>query len=45
LAQRRDAVEVWGDLYGRLRDPFAVLWVMNQPKRQPAGRPIVESPE
>jgi hypothetical protein len=28
----------WRDLYGQLRDPFAVLWVMNQQKRQPAGR-------
>ncbi len=23
----------WGDLYGQLRDPFGVLWAMNQPKR------------
>jgi uncharacterized glyoxalase superfamily protein PhnB len=22
----------WGDLYGQLRDPFGVLWAMNQPK-------------
>lgn len=21
----------WGDLYGQLRDPFGVLWAMNQP--------------
>ncbi len=27
----------WGDRYGQLRDPFGVLWAMNQgPKRQPA---------
>jgi uncharacterized glyoxalase superfamily protein PhnB len=23
----------WGDRYGQLRDPFGVLWAMNQPKR------------
>ena len=23
----------WGDRYGQLRDPFGVLWGMNQPKR------------
>lgn len=23
----------WGDRYGRLRDPFGVLWAMNQVKR------------
>jgi len=23
----------WGDRYGQLRDPFGVLWSMNQPKR------------
>jgi uncharacterized glyoxalase superfamily protein PhnB len=22
----------WGDRYGQLRDPFGVLWAMNQPK-------------
>ncbi len=28
----------WGDRYGQLRDPFGVLWAMNQgPKREPAG--------
>ena len=21
----------WGDRYGQLRDPFGVLWAMNQP--------------
>jgi PhnB protein len=21
----------WGDLYGQLRDPFGVMWSMNQP--------------
>jgi PhnB protein len=25
----------WGDRYGQLRDPFGVLWSMNQPKTQP----------
>ena len=25
----------WGDRYGQLRDPFGVLWAMNQPRRQP----------
>ncbi len=23
----------WGDRYGQLRDPFGVVWAMNQPKR------------
>ena len=23
----------WGDLYGQLRDPFGIIWAMNQPKR------------
>jgi PhnB protein len=23
----------WGDRYGQVRDPFGVLWGMNQPKR------------
>ena len=23
----------WGDLYGQLRDPFGVIWAMNQGKR------------
>ncbi|HEX7967821.1 MAG TPA: VOC family protein [Stellaceae bacterium] len=23
----------WGDRYGQLRDPFGVLWAMDQPKR------------
>ena len=23
----------WGDRYGQLRDPYGVLWSMNQPKR------------
>ena len=23
----------WGDLYGQVRDPFGILWAMNQPKR------------
>jgi PhnB protein len=23
----------WGDRYGQLRDPFGVMWSMNQPKR------------
>jgi uncharacterized glyoxalase superfamily protein PhnB len=23
----------WGDRFGQLRDPFGVLWSMNQPKR------------
>lgn len=23
----------WGDRYGQLRDPFGVVWGMNQPKR------------
>ncbi|MBB2962050.1 glyoxalase/bleomycin resistance/extradiol dioxygenase family protein [Methylobacterium sp. R2-1] len=23
----------WGDVYGQLRDPFGVIWAMNQPKR------------
>ena len=23
----------WGDRYGQLRDPFGVLWAMNQPKQ------------
>ena len=23
----------WGDRYGQLRDPFGVLWAMNQPKK------------
>jgi PhnB protein len=22
----------WGDRYGQLRDPFGVVWAMNQPK-------------
>lgn len=22
----------WGDLYGQVRDPFGVLWAMNQPQ-------------
>ena len=22
----------WGDRYGQLRDPFGILWAMNQPK-------------
>ena len=25
----------WGDRYGQLRDPFGILWAMNEPKRQP----------
>jgi PhnB protein len=25
----------WGDRFGQLRDPFGVLWSMNQPKRRP----------
>lgn len=25
----------WGDRYGQVRDPFGVLWAMNQPKAQP----------
>lgn len=24
----------WGDRYGQLRDPFGVLWAMNQPRRR-----------
>ena len=24
----------WGDRYGQLRDPFGVLWAMNEPARQ-----------
>lgn len=24
----------WGDRYGQLRDPFGVLWAINQPKAQ-----------
>jgi len=23
----------WGDRYGQLRDPFGVLWAMNEPAR------------
>jgi uncharacterized glyoxalase superfamily protein PhnB len=23
----------WGDRYGQLRDPFGVMWAMNQGKR------------
>lgn len=23
----------WGDRYGQLRDPFGILWAMDQPKR------------
>ncbi|MBI3514563.1 MAG: VOC family protein [Proteobacteria bacterium] len=23
----------WGDRYGQLRDPFGILWALNQPKR------------
>jgi uncharacterized glyoxalase superfamily protein PhnB len=23
----------WGDRYGQLRDPFGILWAMNQPKK------------
>jgi len=23
----------WGDRYSQLRDPFGVLWSLNQPKR------------
>ncbi len=23
----------WGDRYGQVRDPFGVLWALNQPKR------------
>jgi uncharacterized glyoxalase superfamily protein PhnB len=23
----------WGDRYGQMRDPFGILWAMNQPKR------------
>ena len=23
----------WGDTYARLRDPFGVIWAMNQPRR------------
>jgi PhnB protein len=23
----------WGDLYGQVRDPFGVLWAMNQPEK------------
>jgi PhnB protein len=23
----------WGDRYGQLRDPFGIVWAMNQPKR------------
>jgi len=26
-------LSVKGDLYGQLRDPFGILWAMNQPKR------------
>ena len=26
----------WGDRYGQLRDPFGVLWAMNQPKQNAA---------
>ncbi len=25
----------WGDRYGQLRDPFGVLWALDQPKREP----------
>ena len=24
----------WGDRYGRLRDPFGVIWAMNAPIRK-----------
>jgi len=24
-------VMFWGDRYGQLRDPFGVLWAMNEP--------------
>jgi PhnB protein len=24
----------WGDRYGQLRDPFGVLWAMNEPRRR-----------
>ena len=28
----------WGDRYGQLRDPFGVLWAMNQPgEKEPAA--------
>ncbi len=27
------ATMFWGDRYGQLRDPFGVLWAMNQPTR------------
>ena len=23
----------WGDLYGQVRDPFGVLWSLNQPEQ------------
>ena len=26
----------WGDRYGQLRDPFGVLWAMNEPGHKPA---------
>lgn len=25
----------WGDRYGQLRDPFGILWAMNEPKHRP----------
>ena len=25
------AKQFWGDIYGQLRDPFGVLWALNQP--------------
>jgi uncharacterized glyoxalase superfamily protein PhnB len=27
----------WGDRYGQVRDPFGVLWAVNQGGRRPAG--------
>jgi uncharacterized glyoxalase superfamily protein PhnB len=27
----------WGDRYGQLRDPFGVMWSMNEPKN-PSSR-------
>jgi len=25
----------WGDRYGQLRDPFGILWALNEPKHRP----------
>jgi uncharacterized glyoxalase superfamily protein PhnB len=29
------SVMFWGDRYGQLRDPFGILWALNEPKHRP----------